>query len=198
MIEFNTIQNHLFTTPVWESMITGVDNQPIKEYAHKLRDKYPGVKISNRGGWHSQELDQPLPKSLDDFIKDLTEFLNNYCAQWTGINDLILGNWWININGKYNYNTQHDHQNAILSAVYYVEVLANNTGDLVLHREDTSRYYLSSRYRKNNTHFSSQVYTMKPTCGKLIVFPAWTKHSVEMNNSDTERISIAFNFVEPH
>ena len=49
----------------------------------------------------------------------------------------------------------------------------------------------------NNTHFSSQVYTMKPTCGKLIVFPAWTKHSVEINNSDTERISIAFNFVDP-
>ena len=197
MIEFNTIQNHLFTTPVWESMITGVDNQSIKEYAHKLRDKYPGAKISNRGGWHSQELDQPLPKSLDNLIKDLTEFLNNYCAQWTGINDLTLGNWWININGKYNYNAQHDHQNAILSAVYYVEVLANNTGDLVLHREDTSRYYLGSRYRKKNTHFSSQVYTTKPTCGKLVVFPAWTKHSVEMNNSDTERISIAFNFVEP-
>ena len=43
-----------------------------------------------------------------------------------------------------------------------------------------------------------QSYISKPTCGKLVVFPAWTKHSVEMNNSDTERISIAFNFVEPH
>jgi len=197
MIEFKTKEQHIFTTPVWESMITGVDNQSIKEYAHKLRNKYPGAQISNRGGWHSKELDTPLPESLDNLINDLTQFLNNYCAQWTGINDLMLGNWWININGKYNYNAEHDHQNAILSAVYYVEVLADNTGDLKLHREDSSRYYLGA-YTKNPTHFSSQSYTSKPTCGKLVVFPAWTKHSVEMNNSDTERISIAFNFVKPH
>tara|TARA_B100000212_G_C27150906_1_gene437471 strand:- start:50 stop:643 length:594 start_codon:yes stop_codon:yes gene_type:complete len=197
MIEFKTIESHIFTTPVWESMITGVDNQSIKEYAHKLRNKYPGAQISNRGGWHSKELDTPLPESLDNLINDLTQFLNNYCAQWTGINDLMLGNWWININGKYNYNAEHDHQNAILSAVYYVEVLADNTGDLKLHREDSSRYYLGE-YTKNPTHFSSQSYISKPTCGKLVVFPAWTKHSVEMNNSNTERISIAFNFVKPH
>ena len=197
MIEFKTKEQHILTTPVWESMITGVDNQSIKEYAHKLRNKYPGAQISNRGGWHSKELDTPLPESLDNLINDLTQFLNNYCAQWTGINDLMLGNWWININGKYNYNAEHDHQNAILSAVYYVEVLADNTGDLKLHREDSSRYYLGA-YTKNPTHFSSQSYTSKPTCGKLVVFPAWTKHSVEMNNSDTERISIAFNFVKPH
>ena len=197
MLEFKTIERQIFTTPVWESMITGVDNQSIKEYAYKLRDKYPGAQISNRGGWHSKELDTPLPESLDNLINDLTQFLNNYCAQWTGINDLVLGNWWININGKYNYNAEHDHQNAILSAVYYVEVLADNTGDLKLHREDSSRYYLGA-YTKNPTHFSMQSYTSKPTCGKLVVFPAWTKHSVEMNNSDTERISIAFNFVKPH
>ena len=85
---------------------------------------------------------------VDNLINDLTQFLNNYCTQWTGINDLMLGNWWININGKNNYNAEHDHQNAILSAVYYVEVLANNTGDLVLHREDSSRYYLG-KYKNN-------------------------------------------------
>ena len=197
MIEFKTKQQHIFTTPVWESMITGVDNQSIKEYAYKLRNKYPGAQISNRGGWHSKELDTPLPLSLDELINDLTQFINNYCAEWTGINDLILGNWWININGKNNYNAKHDHQNAILSAVYYVEVLADNTGDLILHREDSSRYYLG-KHVNPATHFSTQSYISKPTCGKLVLFPAWTKHSVEMNNSDTERISIAFNFVEPH
>ena len=77
-----------------------------------------------------------------------------------------------------------------------MEVLANNTGNLVLHREDPSRYYLG-KYKKDKTHFTQQMYISEPTCGKLVVFPAWTKHSVEMNNSDTERISIAFNFVEP-
>ena len=196
MIEFKTIQNQLFTTPVWESMLTGVDNQSIKQYAHRLRDKYPGANISNRGGWHSKELDLPLPQSLDNLIDNLTQFLNNYCAQWTGITDLILGNWWININGKNNYNAEHDHQNAILSAVYYVEVNDSNTGDLVIHRDDSSRYYLG-KYKKPSTNFSAQSFIISPETSKLVIFPAWTKHSVEQSNSNTERISIAFNFVEP-
>lgn len=197
MLEFKANQAHLFTTPIWEAMIQNVDNQAIKQYALGLRDKYPGANISNRGGWHSKELDLPLPPSLDELINDLTAFINDFCAQTTGINDLILGNWWININGKYNYNAEHDHQNALLSAVYYVEVLDNNTGNLVLHREDSSRYYLG-KYKGLNVPFTQQSYVTSPTCNKLVIFPAWTKHSVEMNNSDTERISIAFNFVEPH
>ena len=197
MLEFKTQFTELFTTPVWQTQINGIDNNQIKEYCLGLRTKYPGVKISNRGGWHSKELDLPLPNALDELINDLTAYINQFVGQHTKTTDLILGNWWININGKHNYNAEHDHQNAILSAVYYVEVLADNTGDLKLHREDSSRYYLGA-YTKNPTHFSSQLYTSKPTCGKLVVFPAWTKHSVEMNNSDTERISIAFNFVNPH
>ena len=196
MIEFKTVQNQLFTTPVWESMLTGVDNQSIKQYALGLRNKYPGANISNRGGWHSKELDLPLPQSLDNLIDNLTQFLNNYCTQWTGITDLILGNWWININGKNNYNAEHDHQNAILSAVYYVEVNDPNTGDLVIHRDDSSRYYLG-KYKKPSTNFSAQSFIISPETSKLVIFPAWTKHSVEQSNSNTERISIAFNFVEP-
>ena len=196
MLEFNSKETHLFTTPVWEMMIKNVDNYAIKQYALGLRTKYPGANISNRGGWHSQELDVPLPPALDELINDLTMFVNDYCAPVTGINDLMLGNWWININGKHNYNAEHDHQNAILSAVYYIEVLADNTGNLVVHRDDSSRYYLG-KYKKNNTSFSQQLYTTPPATGKAVIFPAWTKHSVEQNNSETERISVAFNFVEP-
>ncbi len=69
MIEFKTTQNQLFTTPIWESMLTGIDNQSIKQYALGLRNKYPGANISNRGGWHSdiQKPDgvfEPLVKEI--------------------------------------------------------------------------------------------------------------------------------------
>lgn len=195
MLEFNSKELQLFTTPIWEVMIKNTDNQSIKEYALGLRNKYPGAQISNRGGWHSKELDIPLPPALDELIRDLTLFVNEYCIQITGINDLVLGNWWININGQGDYNAEHDHQNSVLSAVYYVEVLDNNTGDLVIHRDDKSRFFLG-KYRENRTHFSRQNYTVSPVTSKTVIFPAWTKHSVEKNNSNTERISIAFNFVE--
>ena len=59
MLEFKTQFTELFTTPVWQTQITGIDNNQIKEYCLGLRTKYPGVQISNRGGWHSKELDVP-------------------------------------------------------------------------------------------------------------------------------------------
>jgi len=193
MLQFNSKELHLFTTPVWEVMIQNVDNDSIVQYAQGLRQKYPGVSISNSGGWHSKELDLPLPQALDNLINDLTLFINDYCAQITNIRDLVLGNWWININGKHDYNAEHDHQNSVLSAVYYVQVQDDNTGNLVIHRDDSSRYYLGNH--RGLSHFSQQSYVTSPTTGKAVLFPAWTKHSVERNNSDTERISIAFNFV---
>jgi uncharacterized protein (TIGR02466 family) len=196
MLQFVSKEAHLFTTPIWEVEINNLDNTSIVQYAYNLRNKYPGAQISNRGGWHSKELDTPLPIELNNLIQDSTLFINQYCNSVTGIRDLILGNWWININGPNNYNLVHDHQNALLSVVYYVKVDAPNTGELVIHRDDPSRYYLG-KYRKDNTHFSQQSYTIEPKTNKLVIFPAWVKHSVEMNKSNTERISIAFNFVEP-
>tara|TARA_R110002051_G_scaffold66168_1_gene119937 strand:- start:154 stop:747 length:594 start_codon:yes stop_codon:yes gene_type:complete len=196
MLEFKTQFTELFTTPVWQTQITGIDNDQIKKYCLDLRTKYPGIQISNRGGWHSKELDVPLPNALDELIHDLTAYINQFVGQHTKTTDLILGNWWININGKGDYNAEHDHQNAILSAVYYVDVKSSDTGNLIIHREDASRYYLG-KYKKTSTNFSEQSFIISPETSKLAIFPAWVKHSVEQNKSDTERITIAFNFVEP-
>ena len=195
MLEFKTKFIEIFTTPVWETTIEGVGNKQIKDYCLGLREKYPGVSISNRGGWHSKELDIPLPNALDELFNDLTEYINQFAGQHTKATDLMLGNWWININGKGDYNAEHDHQNALLSAVYYVDVKSSDTGNLIIHREDASRYYIG-KY-KNTSNFSGQNWAILPETSKLVIFPAWTRHSVEQNKSDTERISIALNFVEP-
>ena len=37
-----------------------------------------------------------------------------------------------------------------------------------------------------------------PTPNRLIIFPAWINHSVEENNSNLERISMAFNIKGEH
>jgi len=194
MLKFYPKQSVLFPTPMWEVPIENVDNLSIKEYILKLRQTDPGVEISNKGGWHSNDIHHPLPPALEELISDLTLFINDYCKQTTDIDDLVLGNWWVNINGKNDYNIPHDHQNSVLSAVYYVEVPNPNTGDLIIHRDDNSRFFLG-KYRKNKTHFSSHSYSISPNTGQVIIFPSWMKHSVEKNNSDAERISIAFNFV---
>ena len=64
-------------------------------------------------------------------------------------------------------------------------------------RRKTRRKRRGGKYKKPSTNFSAQSFIITPETSKLVIFPAWTKHSVEQSNSNTERISIAFNFVEP-
>ena len=194
-LNFISQEHMLFATPFWQTQVKGVDNASIKEYCYHLQKNTEGVVISNRGGWHSKEILNPIPDELKNFFNQVQAWANNYCAQITGINDLVLGNWWVNINPKYTYNRTHDHQRAILSGVYYVDCEGENIGNLVVERDDNMEFF-GGRYQ-NQSPICMNSFNMLPYTGFLLMFPAWTYHSVEMNMEDRDRISIAFNLVDP-
>ena len=175
--------------------IKGVDNDAIKEYCYHLKDNTEGVTISNRGGWHSKEILEPLPDALNELFSNFLGFVNDYCAQITGLNNLMLGNFWVNINQKYNYNRPHDHQNSILSGVYYVDCEGDDVGNFVAERDDTAEFFLGSY--KNVSGFTGTSFAITPLTGFAFLMPSWMLHSVEQNLTDRDRISIAFNFVNP-
>ena len=186
----------LFSTPVWKLEIEGIDNKSIAEYVYELESKSSGAYISNRGGWHSSDIQEPYPDAVNNLFSGLQEFVLTKTSPLTGINDLKVGNFWFNINRKGDYNISHDHQKSILSAVYYIQVQAENTGNLIIERNDASTFFLG-RYR-NQSQFASQSLSVNPQESLCYIFPAWTKHSVERNESDTDRISVALNFVDPN
>ena len=195
MLEFISNEHNLFPTPLWQIQIKGVDNDAIKEYCYHLKDNTEGVTISNRGGWHSKEILEPLPDALNELFSNFLGFVNDYCAQITGLNNLMLGNFWVNINQKYDYNRTHDHQNSILSAVYYVDAEGDDIGNFVAERDDTAEFFLGSY--KNVSGFTGTSFSITPLTGFAFLMPSWMLHSVEQNLTDRDRISIAFNFVNP-
>ena len=194
-LNFISKEHMLFATPFWQTKVEGVDNEIIKKYCYEMRDKKPGVVISNRGGWHSKDILEPVPDELQNFFNQVQAWANNYCAQITGITDLVIGNWWVNINPKYTYNRTHDHQKSILSGVYYVDCEGENIGNLIVELNDNMEFFADKYINKSPICLSN--FTMLPYTGFLLMFPAWTYHSVEMNMEDRDRISIAFNFVDP-
>ena len=193
-LNFISREHMLFATPFWQTKVEGVDNEPIKKYCYEMREKKPGVVISNRGGWHSKEILKPIPDELKNFFNQVQGWANNYCAQITGINDLVIGNWWVNINPKYTYNRTHDHQNAVLSAVYYVDAEGPNIGNFIIERDDNMEFF-AGRYK--GSPMMQPSFEITPLTNFLFVLPAWTYHSVDTNEEDHDRISIAMNFVEP-
>jgi len=191
-MEFKVFEQLWFATPVWECPVSGIDNNEIKEYCLKVREKKPGATISNRGGWHSNELLFPVPDSLQTLIDDMTVFVNDVCYRYTGT-QLKFGNLWININGHHDYNLLHDHQKSVLSGVYYVDVPDENMGDLVLHRGDNAEFFLKDI--NEQTMANALNCTKQAKTSTFYLFPSWIKHHVERNESHKERISVAFNFV---
>ena len=192
-LEFISNEHMLFPTPLWQVQIKGVDNEALKEYAYNLRDNTEGVVISNRGGWHSKEILEPIPEALNLLFSNFQGFVNDYCAQITELNQLQIGNFWFNINSKYDYNRTHDHQNSILSAVYYIDAEGDDIGAFVAERDDTAEFFLGSY--KNLNSFTGTSFAITPLTGFAFIMPSWVKHSVEANLEDRDRISIAVNFI---
>jgi uncharacterized protein (TIGR02466 family) len=86
----------------------------------------------------------------------------------------------------------------VLSGVYYVSVPKSNMGNLVLHRDDSAEFFLTSKVERQPTAANMLSVECPVSESMFYLFPSWTKHSVERNESEDERISIAFNFVSPN
>jgi uncharacterized protein (TIGR02466 family) len=194
-MEFKVYEQLWFPTPVWECPVIGIDNNAIKEYCQRVRKEKPGVQISNRGGWHSGELIYPIPAELESLFQNMEAFVNDVCARHTGTKDLVMGNFWININSHHDFNMPHDHQGSVLSGVYYVSVPEKGMGDLVLHRGDNAEFFLTSKVTRETTMSNAQTAIKPAKESSFYLFPSWTTHHVERNETHSERISIAFNFV---
>ena len=193
-LNFVSQEHMLFPTPFWQTQVQGVDNASIKEYCYHLMKNTEGVVISNRGGFHSQELLNPKPDALIFLIDQIHAYINGYCSQITGINDLAVGNLWVNINPTHTYNRRHDHQNSVLSAVYYVDAEGPNIGNFIVERDDNMEFF-AGKYK--GSPICQPAVPITPLTNFLFVLPAWTYHSVEANLEKHDRISIAINFVQP-
>ena len=71
-------------------------------------------------------------------------------------------------------------------------------GDLILHRGDNAEFFLTSKVEREQTMANAMAVPCPVKESMFYLFPSWVKHSVERNESDKERISIAFNFVSPN
>ena len=103
--------------------------------------------------------------------------------------DLILSRGWINTQEPGEHLPLHGHGGSLMTAVYYIKV-PSNSGDLLL---TDPRGGVNWGYSREGKHDGIKYTRIIPEEGKLLIFPAYVLHSVETNNSDTYRISLATN-----
>ena len=188
---------HLFfSTPVWINEINNYEdiNTDLKKYLYLEKEKNPkGTKKSNISGWHSEDFDLKN-ESFKNFIKEISKNIGNAVKDmsWDLESQIVkITSMWAIINSKNAFNEKHHHGNSALSAAYYVKA-KKNSGDIMFfdpRQANVFHHPISSEVNKIN----SQVQSVTPKAGTLILFPSYLEHKVNPNLSDEDRIVISFN-----
>ena len=179
-------KNLLFATELYSFNNENIDNDKIKEIILEKEKNEPSKKLSNKGGWQSQEdlIKEKDFSEIKDFLFECTESITK---------DLLLDNvkffmlqGWANVNRKGDYNIPHIHPNSHWSCAYYIT-------ETYL----APIYFFDPRIRAEmfSAVDSKTIGLEKSVPGQALFFPAWLQHAVHHNLTDNPRISISCNFV---
>lgn len=185
----NFYNDILFPSFLTSGEVENLNNNSILEEIDTIRKKSAGIKKSNVHGWHSDVFGGKMLvyENLNNLFDQALEF-GNFVAQAQNLNQVFNKvDWWVNVNPENTYNAVHGHPKADLSIVYYAQV-AEDSGELVLMRNDGAVHLDLFAKQSAGLRFN-----VKPQVGRLYAFPAHLLHYVQSNQSNTERISIAFN-----
>ena len=167
MEEFN-----LFPTKIFKLKLN-LDIKPLIKELYKIKHEDPkGAKLSNVIGYQSK-----MDLIFNPFFSPLIETLSNNISK--NINTKIqIDTLWGNISCPYSYNKPHWHLPLEgFSGILYLQV-PPNSGDLVIHHP-------------SNINESQSIF---PKINDLFLFKSSTTHSVDINLSNQDRISMAFDF----
>jgi uncharacterized protein (TIGR02466 family) len=182
-----------FPQVIWSAIIHMVDNYELKNWAYDRKKNDVGRRLSNFGGYQSDDIRKGVNPQVDKLVDYLNQEVKNLSAQ-VSLPQLEIKNIWLNINPPGSYNELHTHAGAVLSGVYYVDA-TDKQGNIQFERSDNAEYHLPPYIEKIN-YFNSTRATYAAKTGGLYIFPSWLKHSVQGNQSHTDRISMSFNFGE--
>jgi hypothetical protein len=172
---------------IFKHNIKDMDLNPLIEYAYYLKEcGLGGVgKKSNINGFQTKEIYEAdtIVVPLFDYVSNI---INTECKEVFDLIELELGYYWININGNGSYNENHHHmggvsngkKQSILSGVFYLSVPDGDCGDIVFSNKEGKEV------------------SVKPKNNDLLLFSPALVHRVEKNNTNEERISIAFNYIK--
>ncbi len=175
----------------------GIDN--FDDYRGKLieeiyqeRDEDPiGRKISNRGGWQSNQI--TIQKDRSELLKEIITNSVSKLPISEGVYAAVEG--WKNINEPGNFNVKHNHPRSNLSGVLWIKA-PKDSGNIVF-----TSPHIFNRYQELDSYTDEfklnsncyMTYYFPPKEGRLLIFPSDLEHEVKENKSDEDRISYSFN-----
>lgn len=127
-------------------------------------------------------------KPLFDWINECLQIVTK---QYFTSGNLEICDSWV-VKTKFGeVSSKHQHALSLFSGLYYIT--DHDTSETVFHFDDPvynffEPYYGETVMKKNNYNFIS-----KPKSGKLLIWPSYIQHHVNLHRDKTTRYTVAFN-----
>ena len=183
----------MFPSFAWKAELRGEISQPMNdailralgELGAPLAGLKPGESWQSDHGLHMQEPFRALVDCIDEAALSVLAYLEVAHGR------IKVTGCWANVNAPGAGHRIHSHPNNYLSGVYYVAVPP--PGSKIFFQDPRPSMIMPkprqySRLTANSANAESKE-------GRMLLFPAWLKHSVPSNQGQTDRISISFNLM---
>lgn len=184
-----------FPTFVWVNDLAQNDAQRVNEVIMGIIDALMPERpeVDHDHSWQSDHNlhEDPAFGALDLYIRAAAAVAID---SWKlDVPELVVTGAWANISPPGAWHHEHSHPNNILSGVYYIKTPKG--GDRIWFEDPRPQaHVIAPPVSKTVVGNASQVFIdLKP--GRLVLFPAWLRHSVKPNAGGTERVSVAFNLM---
>ena len=131
--------------------------------------------------------------SLNKLKSNIKNILDQYALEVFGIeNCLDITQSWIAKTTPGGWHNLHNHPNSIVSCVLYLQTPPLSTIKFHYRNNISQNFNLAFDYVKFTKYNQSQ-FTLDVKEMDLVIFPSWLNHSVDINDSNIDRIVLSFN-----
>ena len=187
-------------------------NNELIDDTFRDRERDPSADLrSLKNGWQSSGGLRERYESFDELCEIVQEHASHYLETIGSRPGVTIPNCWVNVMSKGGYNYPHNHNGNVLSLVYYPvqkivdgeRIFNYGSGNPITKPsrsgEGGELYFQSPLYigtgwteDVKDTPYNVSNYCTTPTSGYLFIFPGYLVHGVNPVESDSTRISIAF------
>jgi uncharacterized protein (TIGR02466 family) len=182
-----------FPTPVWivdlDEAVAGNLNARLLVDLERMTAPRPpipaGTTWQTAPDMHKRPQFGDLTRVLRNAVSGALKFLE------LDYKDFVLTACWANFNPTGGRNSAHTHPNNYLSGVYYVSTPSG--ADVIEFTDPRPGAEQNLARTKTLNRFNGNRMSVQTKPGRIVLFPSWLSHSVPVNRSGDERVSIAFN-----
>jgi uncharacterized protein (TIGR02466 family) len=183
-----------FPTQIYEHDFVGETFKKIQDQITAAIPKIKSKPLSNP--WsdtvkttfaYSSKNNLLLEYGMGALMEGVVKHLNVYTTAVNYIQPVKFKNSWMNFYNNGDFQYPHHHAGSVISGIYYYQTNGRD-GRVIFENPNP---YLDLHLFPGSHGFTKLGIDPKP--GRLVLFPSWLRHGVEINNTDHERISISFN-----